>query len=139
MAIHIGFRAPRRPERGGPEAFDLDYEEVRIPTVADKKLFSWWLPVNGSDSSVIILHGWGGNAELMMPLVAPLHRQGLNVLLIDARNHGRSDSAGYSSMPRCAEDADAAIDWLKTRKKKAAKRLVLLGHSVGAAAMLLVA
>lgn len=74
-----------------------------------------------------------------MPLVAPLHRQGLNVLLFDARNHGRSDSAGYSSMPRFAEDADAAIDWLKTRKKEHAERLVLLGHSVGAAAVLLVA
>lgn len=139
LAIHFGFRAPRRVERGSPEDYDLAYEEIWIPTVADKQLFSWWLPVAGSDSSMIILHGWGGNAELMLPLVDPLHRAGLNILLLDARNHGRSDSAGFSSMPRFAEDADAAIDWLKTHKKESAGRLALLGHSVGAAAMLLAA
>lgn len=93
----------------------------------------------GSASSIIILHGWGGNAELMLPLAEPLHRAGLNVLMLDARNHGRSDSAGFSSMPRFAEDTDAAIDWLKTHKKESARKVALLGHSVGAAAMLLAA
>ena len=139
LAIHLGFRAPRRVERGSPEDYDLAYKEIWLPTVADKRLFSWWLPLAGSDSSIIILHGWGGNAELMLPLVAPLHRAGLNVLLLDARNHGRSDSAGFSSMPRFAEDVDAAIDWLKTHKKESTGRLALLGHSGGAAAMLLTA
>jgi len=139
LAIHFGFRAPRRVERGSPEDCDLAYEEVWIPTVADKQLFSWWLPLADSDSSILVLHGWGGNAEFMLPLVAPLHRAGLNVLLLDARNHGRSDSAGFSSMPGFAEDADAAIDWLKIHKKESAGRLVLLGHSVGAGAMLLAA
>jgi len=139
LAIHLGFRAPRRVERGSPEDYDIAYEEAWIPSVAGKQLFSWWLPVAGSDSSIIILHGWGGNAELMLPLVTPLHRAGLNVLLLDARNHGRSDSAGFSSMPRFAEDADAAIEWLKIHKKESVASLALLGHSVGAAAMLLVA
>ncbi|MEA1888313.1 MAG: alpha/beta fold hydrolase [Pseudomonadota bacterium] len=139
LAIHIGFKAPRRVERGNPEEYDLNYEDIWIPGVADKQLFAWWLPVAGSDSSIIILHGWGGNAELMLPLAGPLHQAGLNVLLLDARSHGQSDTAGFSSMPRFAEDADAAIDWLKTYKTESASRLALLGHSVGAGAVLLAA
>ncbi len=32
LAIHIGFRAPRRKERGSPADYDLAYREIHIPT-----------------------------------------------------------------------------------------------------------
>jgi pimeloyl-ACP methyl ester carboxylesterase len=40
----------------------------------------------------------------MLPIAAPLRRAGLNVLRVDARNHGGSDSDTFSSLPRFAED-----------------------------------
>lgn len=135
-AVHIGFRPPRRVEHGSPADFRLEYEEIRVRTAAGKQLFGWWLPVTGSAPTVIMLHGWGGNAELMLPLALPLHRAGLNILLLDARNHGRSDSAGYSSLPRFAEDAGAAVDWVRSRFIAHPQQVVLLGHSVGAGAVL---
>jgi pimeloyl-ACP methyl ester carboxylesterase len=46
----------------------------------------------GATRIVLVLHGWGNNAEQMLPIAAPLWRAGLNVLLSDARNHGNSDS-----------------------------------------------
>lgn len=137
LAIHLGFRAPRRVERGSPADFGLPHEEVRIATVDGKGLFAWWLPGAAAAPSVILLHGWGGNAELMLPLAAPLHAAGLNVLLPDARNHGRSDPASFSSMPRFAEDVGAAIAWLRAQPAPRPNGIVLLGHSVGAAAVLL--
>lgn len=137
LAVHIGFRAPRRIERGNPGNFGLPYEGVSVPTVNDKKLFAWWLPVADTAPSVVMLHGWGGNAELMLPLAVPLHRAGLNILLVDARNHGRSDADSFSSLPRFAEDAGAAMDWVRTHSRDPMKRIVLLGHSVGAGAVLL--
>jgi pimeloyl-ACP methyl ester carboxylesterase len=73
----------------------------------------------------------------MLPLAVPFHTAGLNVLLLDARNHGRSDSASFSSLPRFAEDIGAAINWVKTRNAAPADRIALLGHSVGAGAALL--
>ena len=137
LAIHLGFRAPRRVERGSPADLGLTYEEVSIPTVDGKRLFAWWLPgANDAAPTVVLMHGWGGNAELMLPLAKPLHAAGLNVLLPDARNHGRSDSTSFSSMPRFAEDVGAAITWLHTRTVPP-PAIVLLGHSVGAAAVLL--
>jgi pimeloyl-ACP methyl ester carboxylesterase len=52
---------------------------------------------------VAIMHGWGGNADHMLPFAALLHAAGHATLLLDARNHGSSDSDDFSSMPRFAE------------------------------------
>jgi pimeloyl-ACP methyl ester carboxylesterase len=60
--------------------------------VRHRTLFGWLLPVPGATRTVVVLHGWGSNAEQMLPIAAPLWRAGLNVLLCDARNHGNSDS-----------------------------------------------
>jgi len=136
LAVHIGFRAPRRIDHSSPADYDIVYEEKVIRTAAGKQLFAWWLPVADTAPSLVILHGWGGNTGLMLPLAVPLHRAGMNILLLDARNHGRSDSASYSSLPGFAEDAGAAVEWVKAHSRDPRKRVVLLGHSVGAGAVL---
>lgn len=137
LAVHVGFHPPRRVERGTPADSGLAFREFSIRTRKGKKLFAWWLPGAALSPTVIMLHGWGGNAELMLPLALPLHRAGLNVLLLDARNHGRSDSATFSSLPRFAEDLCDAINWVRTGISGPSGRIVLLGHSVGAGAVLL--
>ena len=136
LAVHIGFRAPRRIDHSSPADYDIAYEEINIRTDAGKQLFAWWLPVADTAPSLVMLHGWGGNTGLMLPLAVPLHRAGMNILLLDARNHGRSDSASYSSLPGFAEDAGAAVEWVKAHSRDPRKRVVLLGHSVGAGAVL---
>ena len=66
--IHLGFRAPRIREQGNPNKLGLAFQTVSIPTVSEKRLFGWLLPVPDATSSLIILHGWGGNAEQMLPM-----------------------------------------------------------------------
>ncbi len=139
LGIHWGFRAPRLPEQGTPQDLGFAFAQVWIPTIANKHLFGWFLPADDATQTLVILHGWGGNAELMLPLAAPFRQAGLNVLLFDARNHGQSDAHSFSSMPRFAEDLGYAIDWLQANHPAACGRLALLGHSVGAAAVLLAA
>jgi len=136
LAIHLGFRAPRRIEKRTPADFGLPYHETGIRTRTGKTLFAWWLPAATPAPTIILLHGWGGNAELMLPLAQPLHAAGLNVLLLDARNHGRSDSASFSSLPRFAEDIAEAIDWVRKQAKGQTDHIALLGHSVGGGAVL---
>src|SRR4030067_1460687 len=122
-ALHLGYQAPRSREQGTPGNLGLAYETVHIPTVSGKRLFAWLLPVPGADTSIIILLGWGGNAELMLPMALPFQRAGINVLLIDARNHGNSDADSSSSMLRFAEDLDHAIDWLRQHHPGGTQRL----------------
>lgn len=85
------------------------------------------------------MHGWGGSAADMVGLVEPLISAGLRVLLLDARCHGRSDEDEFVSMPRFAEDVESGIDWLRRRDDVDGSRVVLVGHSVGAGACLIVA
>lgn len=137
--IRWSLRAPRVIERETPGRLGLAYSDVRIPGGNGKSVCGWLVPVVGEGRfpAVLILHGWGGNAEMMFPLVSPLNRAGFTVLLIDARNHGRSDTDTFSSMPRFAEDLDCALDWLKVQRGVDPERVGVVGHSVGAAAALL--
>jgi pimeloyl-ACP methyl ester carboxylesterase len=134
--VHLGFRARRVREAGTPAGYGFTFEKVRIPTVRGRHLFGWLLTTPGAVRTVVMLHGWGSNAEQMLPIAAPLRRAGLNVLLLDARNHGQSDSDTFSSLPRFAEDLGQAIGWLKRHQPVRARQIAVLGHSVGAGAAL---
>ena len=139
--LHLGFRAPRRRERSDPSAAGMRFREVTIPTVRDLPLRGWLIERRhgGSDDAptVVIVHGWGANMELMLPLARPFHDAGFRCLLFDARNHGSSSRDGHSSMPKFAEDAEAALDWLNAAGLHGPR--ILVGHSIGAAAALLAA
>lgn len=135
--IHRLYRAPRVVENGSPARFGLDYREVSIPTENGRQLFGWLIPADQPAAVVVLLHGWGGNAGHMLPLAPLFHDAGLHALLVDARNHGRSDGDSFSSMPRFAEDVGHAVDWIKQALAGQCRGIVLLGHSVGAGAVLL--
>lgn len=138
VAIHIGFRAPRIRETTEPQQ---PFEVLSLPTAHGKRLFAWFIPATTQPPApaVAILHGWGANAQMMLPFADALHEAGFAVLVVDARNHGRSDGDGHSSMPKFAEDLSAAVDTLMARPDVDPTRVAVLGHSVGAAAALLCA
>lgn len=126
---------------GGPQPgdFGLPAHEVHIESVRGKKLFAWYIPANTSAPvpAVVLLHGWGGNANALLPAASTLHRAGYTVLLPEARNHGRSERDGHSSLPRFAQDLESAVGWLARQPTTDTARIAVVGHSVGAAAALL--
>ncbi|MDW7748540.1 alpha/beta hydrolase [Halomonas sp.] len=136
--LRVSLAAPRVPIACSLEEHGVTGETVTLPTRRGKRLAGWWLPGQGQ-GTVVITHGWGANRELMLPMARPLQAAGWNVLLFDARNHGESDADSFSSMPRFAKDTEAALDWLRARPGMADAPVALLGHSVGAAAVLLAA
>ncbi|WP_415843729.1 alpha/beta hydrolase [Vreelandella rituensis] len=129
--------APREPVATTLEAHRLHGEAVRFATQRGRWLKGWWLPAASPRGHVVLTHGWGANRVTLLPLAPLLLEAGWNVLLFDVRNHGSSDSDTFSSMPRFAEDIDAALAWLK--QMQTVLPTVLIGHSVGAAATLLAA
>ena len=133
--LHIGFIPPRIVETKTPNDFAMDYEELDIHSRKHKKLFSWFIPTTESAPLIIIIHGWGSNSELMLPIAHTFYKAGINSLLIDSRCHGKSDADTYSALPRFSEDIDAAIEYVKT-KIAFNGNIFLLGHSVGAGAVL---
>lgn len=139
--IRHSLRAPRIPEQGSPAQRGLVYQTVSIPGVRNKQLFGWYIPApdNARAPAVAVLHGWGSNAEMMLPVAVPLNQVGYAVLLFDARCHGRSDDDNFASLPRFAEDLDCALAWLVQQPGVDAANIAVLGHSVGAGAVLLAA
>jgi pimeloyl-ACP methyl ester carboxylesterase len=124
------------------DAFVPPLQQLRIPTQNQRSLFAQWLPQTGSDQPLgvaVLMHGWGGNGSQLLPAARVLHAQGWSVLLPDARSHGLSDTDTYSSLPRFAEDLDAGLNWLLEYEVASKHRLVVLGHSLGAAAAILCA
>jgi dipeptidyl aminopeptidase/acylaminoacyl peptidase len=124
-----------------PDDLGLTAQSVRMPTAGGLSLFAWYLPPRTvavkPAPAIVLLHGWGGNASTLLPAAQTLHQAGYAVLLPESRNHGRSDRDSHSSLPRFAQDLDSALDWLRVQPSIDAKRLSALGHSVGAAAVLL--
>ncbi len=116
-------------------------QQVRLPTVRGRSLNAWWLPPPVDAllpaPAMVLMHGWGGNAASLWSAACHLHRSGFAVLLPESRNHGQSDADTFSSLPRFAEDLDAALDWARQQPGADAQQLFALGHSVGAAAALL--
>jgi len=142
LAIHRSLAPERIVEARTPADVGLQqYGEVTIPTENGKSLFGWCVSANrqGRRPAIVAIHGWGGNAETLLPLVRPLHEAGFALLLIDARCHGKSDADSFASLPRFAEDIGHAIDWLKRQDDIDPQAIAVIGHSVGAAAALLAA
>jgi pimeloyl-ACP methyl ester carboxylesterase len=135
--IRASLAAPRVRESGVPDG--LPWREVKIPSVRGKTLFGWFMAAGAGAPALAIVHGWGGNAEMMLPLAKPLHAAGYALLFFDARSHGRSDGDSFASLPRFAEDLGCAVDWLQQQPGVDACRVGAIGHSVGAGAALLLA
>ncbi len=135
LLLHIGFIPPRLIESKTPNDFNMDFEQLKIQTAKNKSLFCWFIPNKNTYPLIIVSHGWGSNSEQMLPIAEQFFQAGYNILLFDSRCHGKSDGDTFSALPRFTEDIEAVIEQAKKQLSFNGK-IVLLGHSVGAGAVL---
>lgn len=126
---------PQRPVALSPTDLDLVGEQVWLTSHSGTRLHGWHIPADGPAPGVVVVHGWGANASLMLPFAPHLREAGYHSFFLDARNHGLSEHDDFSSMPRFAEDLGVALDWLRQRPEVTA--LAAVGHSVGAGAVVM--
>jgi uncharacterized protein len=118
-----------------PGDLGLSAERVWLRSKSKTRLHGWFIPVEGRAPAVLVVHGWGGNASLMLPFAPELHRAGFHAFFLDVRNHGLSEPDRFVSMPRFADDLEVALDWLSKRLQ--VTTIGVIGHSVGAGAAIL--
>jgi uncharacterized protein len=141
------YRIPVTPTTPTPADLGLAAEDVHLDAVDGTRLRAWFLPghapstphADGRRPALVVMHGWGSSGADLLPAAPDLIAAGLPTLLLDARGHGRSDATSFMSMPRFAEDVEAAVAWLRHDPRVDPERIGLLGHSVGAGASLLAA
>ncbi|PLX12816.1 MAG: hypothetical protein C0598_05155 [Marinilabiliales bacterium] len=128
------FKNPHVSNEKNPLSVGIEFEINKIPSLNSKKLNSWWISNENSNTSIILMHGWGKNAARLLPYIKNLNFYKYNILAFDSRNHGDSDKDKYSSMIKFSEDISSCIDFLKKEKKESAENIYLIGLSIGGAA-----
>jgi len=125
------------------EEYQVDYWESHQYDGGDEGIIldAWWLPIkqegSGKSPVVIVVHGLrvSKHDPDMLTVAGMLHNEGLNVLLFDLRDHGRStiEDGKVSIGTKEYRDVIASVDWLIDVKRIDAKRIGVYGDSMGAA------
>jgi pimeloyl-ACP methyl ester carboxylesterase len=119
-----------------PATFGLPFEDVAFTSSDGIPLSGWWVPAPEARGSAVLVHGWNRSRAEMVGKVPFLHAQGQNVLLFDARHHGRS--GGELSTFGYLERLDVRAAVAEARRRSPGP-IVAWGVSLGAAAALLAA
>ncbi len=140
-----GLRAPRLPHEPAWNPHALGARGItpfQVCGARGQRLAAWLALPQGSNAAqpapvVVAVHGWGANGSTLAAMVEPLVHAGLAVVLFDAASHGESSAEAFSSLPRFAEDLAAVLEAIRGHTSIDSDRVALLGHSVGAGAVLL--
>lgn len=88
---------------------------------------------NGQGKTIIFLHGWGQNIEMMQPIAKPFMTE-FDIIIVDLPGHGKSsEPTRVLKMPDFAECIRSLVEKLKIIKP------ILVGHSFGGKVALLYA
>ena len=118
-----------------PADVGLQFAEVRVPVTDRSSIAAWWLPpasTAAEPSTVLYLHGNDGNLARELGRLRLLHDHGFAVFAIDYRGYGRS-SGPFPSEARVYDDAVSAWNYLVGVQGIEPRRIVIYGHSLGAA------
>jgi alpha-beta hydrolase superfamily lysophospholipase len=115
------------------------FQQLSFKSMDDVALTGYWCPshIPGATETVILAHGYFNNATSMYPLAKELTETGKNVFLFDFRGHGKSQRAKATLGFHEGNDILAALDTIKTRFPDSTQTIHYLGHSMGAAALML--
>jgi fermentation-respiration switch protein FrsA (DUF1100 family) len=147
MASVMTYR-PRVVPRDDPMSqLGLRFERVSFTSTDGLKLSGWWIPAieprrqrqrpeDWGTKTVIACHGLAANKSNQLVIARELLRGGYNVLIFDFRAHG--ESAGQLTTLGDLERRDVlgAVKWLRESRPKQSQRIVGVGASMGAAALI---
>jgi fermentation-respiration switch protein FrsA (DUF1100 family) len=115
-----------------PADAGLPFEDLTLETSDGVKINGWFIPSPGAKTTLLWLHGNGGNISHRVERIHRFHHAlKANILIIDYRGYGRS--GGKVSERGTYLDAMAAYDYLLTRSDVDPARIVPFGSSLGAA------
>src|SRR5450830_340758 len=150
-AASVASLQPRRPQEESIAAAAVSYdsEEVRFASAGATLAGSLTVPKGpGPWPAVVLVHGSGPNTrdqdvfghKIFLVLADYLTRKGIAVLRYDKRGVGKS-GGDYASATTLdfADDAQAAVSFLRTRPEIKTRHIGMVGHSEGGLIVPLVA
>lgn len=135
--IHKAFTRRVQACKTVPEDLGLKAETIDLTSSDGIPLKGWWVPVEQSRGSVMVLHGMDGlDASCLLPHARFLHDAGWSAFVLDMRAHGRSGGQRIGLSIEEPRDVGAALDWLEAQPSVKESPIVLLGLSMGGATAL---
>ena len=115
-----------------PSDVGLRFEDLSLRTSDGITINGWFVPYPGARTTLLWLHGNGGNISHRVSRIRHSHDAlKSNILIVDYRGYGRSE--GKISEEGTYRDAMAAYDYLLTRRDVDPARIIPFGASLGAA------
>ena len=78
---------PSKDIAATPDTIGLSYEEVILTTSGDVNISGWYLPHPQAKSTMLFLHGNGGNISHRLEKLMIFHELGLTVFIIDYQGY----------------------------------------------------
>jgi alpha-beta hydrolase superfamily lysophospholipase len=123
------FTGPRFQKSIIEEVPHFSYSTIHLITKNGLKIEGWFVPVDSSRGTVILVHGLGGNKSMLLKQAYEFMYFGYSVMLIDLRAHGNSGgnitTLGYLE----SEDVKLAYDYVYHLGER---NIILYGISLGA-------
>ncbi len=112
-----------------PSDIGLPYEEVFFAAGDGTKLHGWFVPAIDSQTTVIFVHGNGGNISHRLDKIKVFNDLKVNLFIFDYRGYGKSE--GVPGEQGLYMDIQAAYDYI--RQKQPNGKVVIYGESLGGA------
>jgi pimeloyl-ACP methyl ester carboxylesterase len=122
-----------------PGEWKIPFIEISFLAKDGVRLSGWFVAPRGRHTVVIYSHGLFRSRHEVLDRAMKLCRLGYGALLYDARHHGLSDKAVVSLGYFERFDVLGALYWLRRQPETANSKVVLMGVSMGAAAVLMAA
>jgi len=134
------------PPSSGDTPSGFEQIEVELVGADQFRLAADWYEPKGTQEkfpTVLLIHGFGEDRHTWDPFIQSyLLPKGWGVLNIDLRGHGRSTSKGNEKVQaqpswimdpnQFPADLEAAVNWLKSKKRVDVNRIACIGGGLGA-------
>jgi pimeloyl-ACP methyl ester carboxylesterase len=130
----VGSELLRPAQHRVPLPADFAARALTIPG-SGRSIAAWWLDQGERAPAVLLLHSIRADRSSMLSRARLLVRHGFSVLLIDLQGHGETPGSAITLGWRESADARSALAWL--RQQRPARRVGVIGCSLGGAAVLL--
>lgn len=153
LLVFVGTHPPAPAVVADPASQGVYYDPVSFVSEDGVNLSGWMVPAIDAKTvlvdrermlgmrrpAVVLVHDFGQSPQQMLPLVRPLHDEGIVVLLVGLRGIGTDKRAGQTFGVNEAKDVLASVQLLRGCAFVDPSRIAVIGIGTGANASLIAA
>jgi hypothetical protein len=155
LCVYTGTHPTRMPIVAEPSSQGVYFEPATLTSTDGTQLAAWLVPaidarrvveekdrtLRLSHPAIVLVHDYGKTMQQMLPLVRPLHEEGIVVLVLGLRGSGTNSLAPAAQTFGLNEskDVQAAVDLLRQSAFVDGSRIAVAGIGTGANAALIAA